>query len=195
MSSSVSTGPPKKGPPKHQNTFAFRHNPHSRKTNAIASLPNEGLCQHCADVIEWRKKYRKYKPLSQPASCTLCKQKTVTHAYHTVCPACARAKGICGKCAQTRPVIKEVQSDADRQREEQMLKDRIKEMSERERRAFYRQLDKEQQEEEGEGGCCGGACKQKHEHKGGDHECSSCDDSDCESCDDDDDDDDEGESH
>ncbi len=33
--------------PAHQNTFAFRHNPNSKKTKIILSLPNEGLCSKC----------------------------------------------------------------------------------------------------------------------------------------------------
>jgi hypothetical protein len=50
----------KKGrPPAHQNTFAFRHNPKSKKTEKILSSPNVGVCNRCRDKIEWRKKYRK----------------------------------------------------------------------------------------------------------------------------------------
>ena len=59
-------GPPnntkkkKKGrAPKHQNTFAFKHNPKSKKTEKILSSPNVGVCKRCYDKIEWRKKYRK----------------------------------------------------------------------------------------------------------------------------------------
>jgi len=50
----------KKGrPPKHQNSFAFRHNPKSKKTDKILASPNVGVCRRCYDKIEWRKKYRK----------------------------------------------------------------------------------------------------------------------------------------
>lgn len=45
--------------PKHQNSFAFRHNPKSKKTDKILSSPNVGVCKRCHDKIEWRKKYRK----------------------------------------------------------------------------------------------------------------------------------------
>jgi hypothetical protein len=54
----------KKGPPKHQNTFAFKHNKHSKLTQKIRETPNTGLCKTCFDIIEWKKKYRKYKPLT-----------------------------------------------------------------------------------------------------------------------------------
>lgn len=63
----------KKGAPKHQNAFAFKHNPKSKKTERILSLPIRGLCEKCRKQIEWRKKYRKYKPLTQPATwCVAC---------------------------------------------------------------------------------------------------------------------------
>lgn len=52
--------------PKHQNSVAFKHNKGSKKTAKILSLPNQGLCKRCWDKIEWRKKYRKYKPLKAP---------------------------------------------------------------------------------------------------------------------------------
>ncbi|CAK4243829.1 unnamed protein product [Aphanomyces euteiches] len=59
----------KKGAPKYQNSFAYKHNPKSKKTEHILGLPIHGLCPHCHAQIVWRKKYRKYKPLTQPASC------------------------------------------------------------------------------------------------------------------------------
>ena len=61
-------GVSKKGKiPAYQNNFKFRHNPNSQKTKKILSLPNEGLCKKCHDIIEWKKQYRKYKPLTMPA--------------------------------------------------------------------------------------------------------------------------------
>ncbi len=56
--------------PKHKNTFAFKHNKHSRKTKFISSLPTareqgSGLCLRCVQIIDWRKQYRKYKPMRE----------------------------------------------------------------------------------------------------------------------------------
>lgn len=45
--------------PKHQNSFAFIHNPKSKKTDKILASANVGVCKRCYDKIEWRKKYRK----------------------------------------------------------------------------------------------------------------------------------------
>lgn len=52
--------------PKYKNKVAFSHNKGSKKTAKILGLPNQGLCKRCYDKIEWRKKYRKYKPLKAP---------------------------------------------------------------------------------------------------------------------------------
>ena len=47
--------------PAHQNGFAFRHNPKSKKTEKILASPIVGVCGRCRDKIEWRKKYRKVR--------------------------------------------------------------------------------------------------------------------------------------
>jgi hypothetical protein len=65
MSGRVSTGGKKKGQ-KYQNKEAFRHNKASKKTAKILAMPISNVCQHCKDILEWRKQYRKYKPLTQP---------------------------------------------------------------------------------------------------------------------------------
>jgi hypothetical protein len=78
--------------PAHQNKFAFRHNPGSKKTQKILDAPNVGLCQRCHDKIEWRKQYRKYKVRSQLGKCNLCNQKNIKAAYHTICGQCAYDK-------------------------------------------------------------------------------------------------------
>lgn len=48
--------------------------------------------------MEWRKKYRKYKPLRQPATCNDCHKKTITSAYHKICGPCARERRVCPFC-------------------------------------------------------------------------------------------------
>lgn len=95
----VSSGKPKRGPPKHANTYAFHHNPSSRLTAHILSLPINDLCPPCVAVIEWRKKYRKYKPLTVMKKCTACGEKRIKEAYHVICAQCCRkGEGQCAKC-------------------------------------------------------------------------------------------------
>jgi hypothetical protein len=49
-----------KGPlPKFQNSFTFKHNPNSRKTNRIAKIAaTTNCCARCTAVIEWKRKFR-----------------------------------------------------------------------------------------------------------------------------------------
>lgn len=94
----VSSGKPKKGPPAHQNSYAFHHNKSSKLTKHITSLPIRFLCPACVAVIEWRKKYRKYKPLTVVKKCTACGEKKIKDAYHVICGDCVRATTKCGKC-------------------------------------------------------------------------------------------------
>jgi Uncharacterized conserved protein (DUF2039) len=99
--------PPKKTKkgraPAHQNTFAFRHNPKSKKTAKILGSPVDNCCRRCRDKIVWRKTYRKYKPLTQPATCNQCHCKTITSAYHTICKRCATDSVAFRKMRETYP--------------------------------------------------------------------------------------------
>jgi hypothetical protein len=95
----VSSGKPKRGPPKYANSYAFHHNPASKLTAHILSLPINDLCPGCVGVIEWRKKYRKYKPLTVMKKCTGCGEKKIKEAYHIICAQCCRkGTGQCAKC-------------------------------------------------------------------------------------------------
>ncbi|KDO35627.1 hypothetical protein SPRG_00471 [Saprolegnia parasitica CBS 223.65] len=138
----------KKGAPKHQNTFAFKHNPKSKKTEHILGLPIHGLCPHCHEQIVWRKKYRKYRPLTQPGNCTECRQKTVTAAYHTLCQPCAKAKGVCAKCCKADELVLSEKQLADQRKEdEKEFEESLDGMKERERRKVLREKKKQEEEE------------------------------------------------
>lgn len=98
----MSSGPPKSGPPAHQNKFAFQHNRASRLTHKILSSPINNLCPTCTRVIQWRKQFRKYKPLSVPKRCCRCDGKAVKDAYHVICNGCAGKGNVCAKCLESR---------------------------------------------------------------------------------------------
>jgi hypothetical protein len=148
--------------PAHQNTFAFTHNIKSKVTDKILASPNVHVCRRCHDKIEWRKKYRKYKPLTQPATCNGCKKRNVLAAYHTVCESCAinsiRAKEVieaelASKKQQEEPppklracamCVKEISlTDPDDEQEDDLIES-MGRIRLRERRAIERQLAKEQ---------------------------------------------------
>ena len=133
--------------PKHQNSFAFKHNPNSRKTRAIAGIPNTGLCGRCHDQIEWKKRYRKYKPLDRPRKCTACHQPAVKSAYHVVCGACAAAKGVCAKCLLDKAIFEPADAATRELREQiefiETHRGAIPGLPERQRRAVLRELQRE----------------------------------------------------
>ncbi|TDH66718.1 hypothetical protein CCR75_006578 [Bremia lactucae] len=136
----------KKRAPKHQNAFAFKHNPKSKKTERILSMPIHGLCEKCRKQIEWRKKYRKYKPLSQPGSCIYCHQKAVTSAYHASCDVCAKERNICAKCCLAKDIVASQQElIAMHETKERDVDNTLEGLRERDRRAFLRKMDKEKE--------------------------------------------------
>lgn len=55
-------------PQKHKNIKSFKNDMHdtSHTTKKINSLEFYGLCVRCKDIIEWKVKYKKYKPLTMP---------------------------------------------------------------------------------------------------------------------------------
>ena len=72
--------PAKRGPPAHQNSVAWvpnRADKHNSLKKLITALPNNGVCQKCRDLIEWKKSYGKFKPLKVPGKCTACGERTV----------------------------------------------------------------------------------------------------------------------
>lgn len=84
---------------KHQNTFTFKHNKNSILTRKIRETPLDHVCKRCLEQLEWRINYRKYKPLTTPAKCLKCEQKTIYKAYRTLCDPCASDPKVCTKCA------------------------------------------------------------------------------------------------
>ncbi|XP_008254593.1 uncharacterized protein C9orf85 homolog isoform X2 [Oryctolagus cuniculus] len=66
---------------------------------------HEGVCQRCKEVLEWRVKYSKYKPLSKPKKCVKCLQKTVKDSYHIMCRLCAYELEVCAKCGKKEDIV------------------------------------------------------------------------------------------
>ncbi|XP_072260261.1 uncharacterized protein C9orf85 homolog isoform X2 [Pyxicephalus adspersus] len=104
-------------PQKHKNATVYKNDKYdsSSRTKKINSKLHDGVCQHCKDVLEWRVKFSKYKPLSQPKKCVKCLQKSVRDAYHIICKPCAIQLEICAKCGKKEdivvPVVSESQKD------------------------------------------------------------------------------------
>lgn len=58
-------------PQKHQNSFAFKNTLHdtNHRTKAINNTPISNVCIRCKEIIQWKIKYKKYKPLTQARTC------------------------------------------------------------------------------------------------------------------------------
>lgn len=131
----------RKRPQKYQNKHAFKNDLHdkSNKIKMIKSLQTWGLCAPCKDIIDWKIKYKKYKPLSQPRTCTRCSQKTVKRAYYIVCQSCSGAEKLCGKCGKKKELEQEIGLTTEEEMtHDAQLEQEMKFMSERQRRSFFR---------------------------------------------------------
>lgn len=176
---STRRGAAKKQGPKHQNTFAFKHNKNSKKTKVILGINHFGLCTRCHEIIEWKKKYRKYKPLKAPkkwcvsrpistavchvadtaavANSNGCDRRSITKAYHTLCDGCARTRGVCAKCGKEPADEKAEAGEAETEEELiERLEAGVPGMRERDRRAMLRKLYRGEGAESGEDGEEGG---------------------------------------
>ncbi|CAG8434713.1 7799_t:CDS:2 [Diversispora eburnea] len=143
----VSTSGKKKDAQKHKNVYSFQPNKNSnKKTQIINSLPISGVCQRCKDILEWRKKFNKYKPLTIPKRCVSCEEKTIKEAYRILCDKCANKKGVCSKCQQsTQIIISDVKSDKELLKEQQERDRLLSTLSERKKRTYIRKLEREEE--------------------------------------------------
>ncbi|KAH9676811.1 hypothetical protein KPL70_019288 [Citrus sinensis] len=88
----MSSNSSRRGAPKHQNRYAWKPKA-GQKINErevggkLRPYPEiTGVCPRCKDQIDWKRRYGKYKPLSEPAKCQRCTKRAVRQAYHNLCP-------------------------------------------------------------------------------------------------------------
>ncbi|XP_030379178.1 uncharacterized protein C9orf85 homolog [Scaptodrosophila lebanonensis] len=128
---------------KHKNRYVFKNDLHDKTPQQIRlnKMHVSTVCQHCKDVIEWKIKYKKYKPLTQAKTCTRCQQRNVRKAYHVICRDCAVQARVCAKCLKSADEVP-IEAPQPTPREEQQLQAEmerlIKSFPERKRRAFLR---------------------------------------------------------
>lgn len=134
----------KKPGQKHQNTHAFKFDKYKTdpKAKMLKNLQVTNCCPKCTEVIEWKIKYGKYKPLTVPGKCVECLQKTVKHNYHIRCGPCVLKTGKCAKCGVKTSDFVNVPapSQAEVAQEEADFQRDLKNLPERKRRAFERFL-------------------------------------------------------
>lgn len=138
----------KNRPQKYKNRTSFRNDLHDKtpKMKFINSIQISEVCQHCKAQLEWKIKYKKYKPLSQPKTCIKCSLRTIKKAYHVMCSACSKAARCCAKCQKPASEQVLIEPAPPTNLEQLKLKaemDRlIKSLPERKRRTFNRYMKK-----------------------------------------------------
>ncbi|CAG9783015.1 unnamed protein product [Diatraea saccharalis] len=136
----------RKRPQKYQNKTAFKNDLHdtSHKTKLMNTLEITGVCNRCKDKIEWKIKYKKYKPLTAPRKCTDCQQKTIKHAYHLLCNKCSTDKKVCAKCCKS---LNDIHLEDDHVASD--IQAMLKGIPERKRRTILRFINKHQKDQQG----------------------------------------------
>lgn len=131
-------------PQKYKNKTAFKNNLHdtSNQTKVINSIQVSDVCVRCKEIIEWKIKYKKYKPLTQPKKCVKCEQKKVKQAYHVMCLECGRKLQVCTKCCKSKEDIVTIPSKQEQQKLDAEMQQLLQSLPERKRRTFIRYMNK-----------------------------------------------------
>ncbi|KAK8606630.1 hypothetical protein V6N13_052397 [Hibiscus sabdariffa] len=137
----------RRGPPKHQNRYAWKPNAgvkiNEKEVGGKLRPYSEitGVCPRCKEQIDWKRRYGKYKPLTEPAKCQLCAKRNVRQAYHNLCSGCAKERKVCAKC---RCRVDQIvgRDSAEVEEEQKMLEEAIKNARERDRRTLLRAMNK-----------------------------------------------------
>ncbi|KAF2313689.1 hypothetical protein GH714_012744 [Hevea brasiliensis] len=137
----------RQGPPKHQNRYAWKpkagHKINETEVGGKLRPYSEitGVCPRCKEQIDWKRRYGKYKPLSEPAKCQRCSKRAVRQAYHNLCSACAKEQNVCAKCCCcVNQIIG--RDSAEVEAEQKILEEAIKNARERDRRTLLRAMNK-----------------------------------------------------
>lgn len=139
-------------PQKHKNKTTFKNTLHdtSHNTKFINSIQVSDVCLRCKEIIEWKIKYKKYKPLTQPKKCVRCEQRTVRSAYHVMCLDCGRKLGVCTKCCQAKELVV-VPEKKEQLKLDGELQKLLQSLPERKRRSFIRFMDKQKEKKDDNG--------------------------------------------
>lgn len=131
-------------PQKYQNRHVFKNNLHdtSHMTKKINSIQVVNVCERCKKIIEWKIKYKKYKPLKASSKCVKCDEKCVKHAYHIMCGPCASKNEVCPKCGEKAEVIKP-DEEPDKLTLDREMRLMLKKLPERKRRTFMRYMNRQ----------------------------------------------------
>ncbi|XP_017768003.1 PREDICTED: uncharacterized protein C9orf85 homolog [Nicrophorus vespilloides] len=136
-------------PQKYQNRVAYKNNLHdtSHKTKKLNAIQVSEVCEKCRAVIEWKIKYKKYKPLTQAKKCVKCEEKKVKKAYTVLCSDCGKKHKICTKCLESKEIVPRAPSKNEELKMDLELKQMLQTLSERKRRTFIRYMNKKKSDD------------------------------------------------
>ncbi|KAK8717711.1 hypothetical protein V6N13_044969 [Hibiscus sabdariffa] len=132
----------RRGPPKHQNSYAWKPNAgvkiNEKEVGGKLRPYSEitGVCPRCREQIDWKRRYGKYKPLTEPAKCfapnVMCVKPIIIFVLE---------QKVCAKC---RCRVDQIvgRDSADVEEEQKMLEEAIKNARERDRRTLLRAMNK-----------------------------------------------------
>lgn len=125
---------------KYKNKSSFKNNMHdtSHRTKMINNIQVKDVCERCKEIIDWKIKYKKYKPLTQPKTCICCHQKTITQAYHNMCTKCSNELKQCAKCCESKEIVQMPPGEKEQLKLDVELKQLLQTLPERKRRTFIR---------------------------------------------------------
>lgn len=131
-------------PQKYKNRSSFKNNLHdtSHTTKFINSIQVSDVCVRCKEIIEWKIKYKKYKPLTQPTKCVKCEERTVRKAYHVLCRECGKKLKLCTKCCKPKEIIPSEPDKVEQIKLDQGMQQLLQSLPERKRRTFLRYMNK-----------------------------------------------------
>lgn len=129
----------RKRPQRYQNSTVYKNDKWDKGDllKKLNTMNVNEVCVKCRDVIQWKIKYNKYKPLTKPKTCNVCHQKTITKAYHVLCRSCALEKKQCAKCLnsdEVNPIVPHVPTQQERIKMDIEMRQMVKSLSERKRR-------------------------------------------------------------
>jgi len=132
---------------RYQNKTSFKNNLYdtSKKTKDINGLKISAVCEKCKNIIDWKIKYKKYKPLTVPRKCNICGEKSVKKAYHTICDGCVVSTNVCGKCGESTNAeqLEILPSPSEAAKQQSLIDQEVDQLPERKRRTLLRHLKKE----------------------------------------------------
>ncbi|XP_046871744.1 uncharacterized protein C9orf85 homolog [Hypomesus transpacificus] len=121
---------------KYKNTTAYKNDKYgaSVQVKIANSKVHAGLCKRCKEVLEWKVKYNKYKPITQARTCVKCSQKTVKNAYHVMCTPCSIQLEVCAKCGKKEDIVIPVNTPEEEEEEEGDTSQKTKELCQKKKK-------------------------------------------------------------